>query len=587
MEILELDVKHFGKFQEHKVKLYPGINVIYGGNESGKSTLHAFIRAMFFGFERRGRGKGNEYQLRRPWENSAYFAGNMRLKYRGELYRVERNFYKNDREVRLVCETKGQELPAGQQELSELLGGLNEAAFCNTVFIPQAGSQTDAGLAEELQRFMVNFQESGDAGLDVAKALERLKARRKELENKKKEEQEQLDEQIDRKRMEADYVRRELQRGEDVPQREGFPGSLEEDFPDAQEADAAAGSGDERFREQAGEPVDRQTGERTHGEAGEPQSDLPKKSAGRTSYGRLLLWLYLLLGLCGVLSIACGVFAAGMAARVVLFGLGLLFLGLLGAVLWDSVRSGQAARALREILAGKTEKSQENVQNPVEFDKTGSRWTVENLQENAQNRETQEEALLRKHMEEGKRRWQEEEERRGRQEKNLRLSVIQEELEELYAQREALFSREEEIAALDLAMERIRELSDRIYREAGEQFSRRASEILDQLTGGRYTRISLDEKMEIRINTPSQLLGIRQVSHGTMDQIYFALRVAAGELLAYGEPLPLILDEAFAMYDDERLEAALRWLDGSRRQVILFTCQKREKNLLEQIRRDA
>ena len=64
MEILELNIQHFGKFLEHRMKLLPGVNIIYGGNETGKSTIHAFIRAMFFGIEP-GRGKkGEEYLLR-------------------------------------------------------------------------------------------------------------------------------------------------------------------------------------------------------------------------------------------------------------------------------------------------------------------------------------------------------------------------------------------------------------------------------------------------------------------------------------------------------------------------------------------
>ena len=59
MEIMELNIKHFGKFLEHKVNFQPGVNIIYGGNETGKSTIHAFIRAMFFGIER-GRGKAGK-----------------------------------------------------------------------------------------------------------------------------------------------------------------------------------------------------------------------------------------------------------------------------------------------------------------------------------------------------------------------------------------------------------------------------------------------------------------------------------------------------------------------------------------------
>ena len=73
------------------------------------------------------------------------------------------------------------------------------------------------------------------------------------------------------------------------------------------------------------------------------------------------------------------------------------------------------------------------------------------------------------------------------------------------------------------------------------------------------------------------------MSQGTMQQIYFALRMAAGELLCQGKSLPVVLDETFAMYDDVRLEAALSWLKKSGRQVILFTCQKREREILDRL----
>ena len=87
----------------------------------------------------------------------------------------------------------------------------------------------------------------------------------------------------------------------------------------------------------------------------------------------------------------------------------------------------------------------------------------------------------------------------------------------------------------------------------------------------------------MRIHTPSRVLGLHQVSGGTMQQIYFALRMAAAELLCGENRLPILLDEPFAFYDDARLEAALRWLKGCGRQVIIFTCQRREKEILQKI----
>ena len=69
-------------------------------------------------------------------------------------------------------------------------------------------------------------------------------------------------------------------------------------------------------------------------------------------------------------------------------------------------------------------------------------------------------------------------------------------------------------------------------------------------------------------------------SQGTMQQAYFAYRMAAGKLLAKEEPLPFLLDEAFAGYDTERLRQTLRWLAKQENQIFLFTCRETERELL-------
>ena len=54
MKITELYIKNFGRFSEQHFYIKDGVQVIYGENEYGKSTLQAFIRAMLFGMERGG-----------------------------------------------------------------------------------------------------------------------------------------------------------------------------------------------------------------------------------------------------------------------------------------------------------------------------------------------------------------------------------------------------------------------------------------------------------------------------------------------------------------------------------------------------
>lgn len=72
------------------------------------------------------------------------------------------------------------------------------------------------------------------------------------------------------------------------------------------------------------------------------------------------------------------------------------------------------------------------------------------------------------------------------------------------------------------------------------------------------------------------------MSRGTIEQIYFAVRMAASELL-HEEECPVILDDTFVFYDDQRLENTLKWLAKYKKQVLIFTCQKREQQILEKL----
>ena len=81
MKIKELRLKNFGKFTNKEIHFLDGMNVIYGENESGKSTLYTFIRAMLFGLER-GRGRAaaqDAFSRYEPWENPNYYSGEMKF----------------------------------------------------------------------------------------------------------------------------------------------------------------------------------------------------------------------------------------------------------------------------------------------------------------------------------------------------------------------------------------------------------------------------------------------------------------------------------------------------------------------------
>ena len=130
---------------------------------------------------------------------------------------------------------------------------------------------------------------------------------------------------------------------------------------------------------------------------------------------------------------------------------------------------------------------------------------------------------------------------------------------------------EEKGRAIQLAEDTIRHLSTDVRKEFETRLNEVSSEILCAITDGKYDRIFIDENTNIYLLQGAQ-----------MEQIYFALRMAAAELM-YEEEFPVILDETFAYYDERRLENTLRWLAENKRQIILFTCQRRELEMLRKL----
>ena len=126
----------------------------------------------------------------------------------------------------------------------------------------------------------------------------------------------------------------------------------------------------------------------------------------------------------------------------------------------------------------------------------------------------------------------------------------------------------EDIRALELAAAEIDRLAKEYYEDSLDGLGSAVSKWMSQLTAGKYDHAIVKED-------------------GTLEQIYLAFRLAVGEIVTKEEPMPVIFDEAFGMYDEKRLMQTLRALDcqirkEQGRQILIFTCQKREMELLEQ-----
>ena len=119
-------------------------------------------------------------------------------------------------------------------------------------------------------------------------------------------------------------------------------------------------------------------------------------------------------------------------------------------------------------------------------------------------------------------------------------------------------------------------------KDFGTVLNEKASKILAKVTDGKYTRLLIEDSLKLILLSEGRRIPAERVSRGTVEQVYFALRMAALEIL-YGEEVPVILDDAFAFYDEKRLKYTLKWLSEQSRQVIIFSCQKRELEILNEI----
>lgn len=169
----------------------------------------------------------------------------------------------------------------------------------------------------------------------------------------------------------------------------------------------------------------------------------------------------------------------------------------------------------------------------------------------------------------------------GRMQTLGNAAVLREELAKVEARIEEL---ETYYSAAVLAQELLIKAKQELQRRFAPRISQRAQEIFAALTGGRYQRIALAEDLSVSTAAEGEdiMRGCLWRSDGTADQMYLALRLAVAEELT--PHAPLILDDAFVRFDDGRLKEALNILNqtGEDMQVILFTCQSRERNIMEE-----
>ena len=599
MRLLELHIDGFGKFHDRTISFNDGINIIYGKNEAGKSTLHTFIRGMLFGIERgRGRAAKNDlYTKYEPWENSGTYEGWLRLEKDGTIYRIERRFRKENKSLKIINETKGLEEEATPAFVSSLLDGLTETMYNNTISIGQLKSATEDGMVTDLKNYIANMNTTGNISLNITKATAFLRNQKRSLEAglipEASREFTSLLAEIRSVEAEIAGPEYENQLAAYQNMRTQVKGLIDNTQTQKKDLDEKLANGkkvlsDNGFTDRASVDAMSSDAERLYSEYNTLNGECNKKSR------KVLSGLTAVLGIAGLgAAAALGYFnltaylpvcGAAAAAAVIFFIISLFIrqkdkeyqrlfdntsseLGaLLARHLGDSAVSEDAMNAFRARMGEFSKLCDMVAQSEAEIRK---------FLEDLSNLQTKQAGCS--EMIEKQQRTQWELEKKLEHLSNCKNKAKA--LKRTLAENDRIH---DEIVAIDLAHETMADLSSSIRDSFGLYLNKEASQYITGITGGIYDSMSIDENLNVFLNTKAKLVPLENVSSGTMDQVYLALRLAAAKLLqGSGSGFPLIFDDSFTQYDDERLKTALEWLASAYGgQIIIFTCHRREAQML-------
>ena len=132
-------------------------------------------------------------------------------------------------------------------------------------------------------------------------------------------------------------------------------------------------------------------------------------------------------------------------------------------------------------------------------------------------------------------------------------------------------------------MKAIEEAASQVQKTFGQELNEKISEIFCDMTNGKYTQAVMDENFSMMVYDGFDHVDMKYLSNATVEQLYFALRLASADLLYENDAFPLFLDDVFGNYDDERLVQTMQYLSHhTDRQIFLFTGRKEILRLLDE-----
>ena len=635
MILEKLHIAGFGKFSDYSLDFSPSLQILYGENEAGKSTIHAFIQAMLYGIPK-GASKREAFFQYRPFSGATAFGGSLELSYQGKSYRVQRDFLQEG-EAEVTALASGQLVPDGESFLQTVLAPFSLDSFKNTVSIRQLKSSTEREMVFELQKMLSNFQQSGNVELSpdaalryldkeeaallekmVPEATKRYSSLLGEVKNTQKalsqiHEGELLDaDAIPENEALSDASVEEIPLSKESPSLEKQKERIQEIKNDLEALSTLLEKEEVRDKEALLEEQDRMLLYLNHAQE--------EKELGK---GSLILYpIFCLFALCfAILTVMSFLYAytmislppfpffsMGFSAYLYPFFCAFLLFLLLALSQkrvfeqhqnWIKKEKQEFEELLgkRQISAflqfqnsSKEELSEKGASQGYSQAKIMQYYST--ILEKWTEREEKAKLLqtLEENYEKEQALWKEsslaESQREQREELLRQYGILQNKADLLRPSLEENEKLQEKLESIREAKERIQQIATEIRNSFAFHLNDNCGHALAEITNGRYDSLWIDENLQLYVNAKEGFFPLEQASTGTIDQLYLALRLSIALLLQREnqEYLPLLFDDSFAMYDERRLSASLSYLKKAYpAQILLFTCHHREAKILQEL----
>ncbi len=564
MYLNKLLLKDFGKFNNKEIDLKSGLNLIYGENEAGKTTVKEFIVGMLYGIDK-SRGiaaRLDNYEIRKPLDGRG-FSGKAYIKHKGKNYLIERSFLRHNRKVSAMDIQSGGELRLkNKNSLHGTMFDLDKNTYVNTLCIGEHGAAPGKELANEMNNYLANLSTTGSADLDKKQAIEYLKKERSK--NDPRPVMKQLDDIA-----------------AEISTYDGVDEELKAIRADITKLDEEFAMETAKRKREARKIIEDENGEVTYEENIEISAKLDSLAESAVGYKADLdeeepeqklsdkLWFIILTGLFVVGVIAAMVyilpFSDGVRQLFVvctaLFVVVTIVEGLYAkGVFQDEITTPSEEEFKRIIkeLGGDSPVKFESDEEKIEIDMT---FATEFADKKSDLKVKEKEILDRR---------------------NRRME-LEDEFNVISKKRDAI---ERELMAIDLAIETINEMSAEIHNDLGFLINDNISDIVSKITDGKYSDVRLDENLHVMVRDGDSYVGMEYLSAGTMEQIYLAVRLSVARLLCR-DKMPLIIDDIFTNYDEPRLINTLDCLKTiDTEQIILMTSNPHIGDMLDDLDMD-